>query len=89
MADTAAENIIRDISNSSVASNAEKTQLQHFDPAANMLKLSLGLGKMVFQGAPDEKTGKPTVEVREDPSDLAVEGVWQFMAGMSTDDMYI
>ncbi|MCO5549511.1 hypothetical protein L7F22_002983 [Adiantum nelumboides] len=89
MADIAAENIIRDISNSSLKPNTEKTSLQHFDPAANMLKLSLGLGKMVFQGAPDEKTGRPTIEVREDPSDLAVEGVWQFMAGMSTDDMYI
>lgn len=91
MADIAAENIIRDIANTSAGASTqnEKATLQHFEPAPNMLKLSLGLGKMVFQGVPDEKTGIPAVEVRDDPSDLAVEGVWQFMAGMSTDDMYI
>ncbi|MCO5550072.1 hypothetical protein L7F22_003551 [Adiantum nelumboides] len=32
--------------------------------------------------------GRPVVEEKEDPHDLAVQGVWQFMANMSTDDMY-
>lgn len=89
MADVAAENIVRDIQNGqNAATTADKVALQHFDPAANLLKLSLGLGKMVFQGPPDEKTGVPLVEVREDPDDLTVEGVWTFMAGVSTDDMH-
>jgi hypothetical protein len=55
-----------------------------------MLKLSLGLGKMVFQGLPAEGgDGRPVIELKEDPHDLAVEGVWQFMAGMSTDDLHV
>jgi NADH dehydrogenase FAD-containing subunit len=87
MADVAADNILRTIEAESEAK--ESVELQHFHPAANMLKLSLGLGKMVFQGAPDEQTGRHLVEVREDPEDLTVEGVWTFMAGMSTEDMYI
>lgn len=56
MADVATENILADIaaqsesSGSSAVTNAIP-QMQNFEPAVNMLKLSLGLGKMVFQGA--------------------------------------
>lgn len=106
MADVAAENIMRDIEAEQAGKaasegqqqdvhvgpdgHADATALQEFQPPVNMLKLSLGLGKMVFQGAPsDENGGRPVVEVRDDAADLAVEGVWQFMAGMSTSDMYV
>ncbi|PWN89861.1 FAD/NAD(P)-binding domain-containing protein [Acaromyces ingoldii] len=71
---------------------AHHANLVHYKPAPNMLKLSLGLGKMVFQGAPSEHPDengrhRPEVTLKEDPADLAVEGVWQFMANHSTDDM--
>lgn len=96
MADVAAENIIRDIDHEArgdvgVDGHASPTALEKFAPPVNMLKLSLGLGKMIFQGAPpeDDPHGRPLVDVREDAKDLAVEGVWQFMAGMSTEDMYV
>jgi NADH dehydrogenase FAD-containing subunit len=92
MADVAADNIIRDIAISeekgALTDEKRHSNLQHFTPAANMLKLSLGLGQMVFQGLPAED-GIPVVEIKEDPHDLAVEGVWEFMAGMSTDDLYL
>lgn len=92
MADVAADNIIRDIASSeediSIIDEKGHSTLQHFTPAANMLKLSLGLGQMVFQGLPG-KDGIPVVEIKEDPHDLAVEGVWEFMAGMSTDDLHL
>lgn len=93
MADVAAENIIRDIEVSSKGTVTEEKRhatLQHYTPSGNMLKLSLGLGQMVFQGLPAEDgDGRPVVELKEDPHDLAVEGVWQFMAGMSTDDLHL
>ncbi|UZJ51899.1 hypothetical protein CBS101457_001219 [Exobasidium rhododendri] len=94
MADVAAENIISDIEQQSrgTATTEEErhANLKHYTPAGNMLKLSLGLGKMVFQGLPVEGgDGRPVVELKEDPHDLAVEGVWQFMAGMSTDDLHL
>lgn len=61
MADVASENILRDIqaktssategtSKSRPSSPTEKVEMVQFEPAVNMLKLSLGLGKMVFQG---------------------------------------
>lgn len=93
MADVVADNIIRDIQLSkddTLSDEQRHATLEHYTPVGNMLKLSLGLGKMVFQGLPAEDgDGRPIVEVRDDPDDLAVEGVWQFMANMSTDDMYI
>ncbi|PWN51981.1 FAD/NAD(P)-binding domain-containing protein [Violaceomyces palustris] len=58
MADIAVENILRDIESSSNnrgssrPSSPKLTEMVEFKPAVNMLKLSLGLGKMVFQGAP-------------------------------------
>ncbi|CEH14929.1 Monodehydroascorbate/ferredoxin reductase [Ceraceosorus bombacis] len=99
MADVAAENILRSIEHSSgssastTANSASDTQRwQSFTPAPTMLKLSLGLGKMVFQGAPaaDLETGemRPTIEIKDDPHDLAVEGVWG-MAGHHTRDLYL
>lgn len=72
---------------------SEPAEMMHFSPAPNMLKLSLGLGKMVFQGAPvpheedGAETIKPEISIKEDPEDLGVEGVWTFMAGASTEDM--
>lgn len=60
MADIAAENIVRDIGEASREPTStcetpstvpEPAEMVHFNPAPNMLKLSLGLGKMVFQGA--------------------------------------
>lgn len=94
MADVAAENIVRDINQLNSGTTSEEARhatLQHYTPAGNMLKLSLGLGKMVFQGLPagEGGDGRPVVEEKEDPHDLAVQGVWQFMANMSTDDMYL
>ncbi|PWY97427.1 hypothetical protein BCV70DRAFT_213617 [Testicularia cyperi] len=62
MADVATENILRDIearalsssvreaSQSRPASPSAGVEYKHFEPCVNMLKLSLGLGKMVFQG---------------------------------------
>ncbi|CDS00533.1 uncharacterized protein SPSC_02082 [Sporisorium scitamineum] len=58
MADVATENILRDIQAKTPtvtprdrpSSPAEKAEMVEFHPAVNMLKLSLGLGKMVFQG---------------------------------------
>ncbi|SNX84216.1 uncharacterized protein MEPE_02924 [Melanopsichium pennsylvanicum] len=64
MADVATENILRDIQaktptlsatdspkqQEALESPAQGTELVEFNPAVNMLKLSLGLGKMVFQG---------------------------------------
>ncbi|KAJ1029916.1 hypothetical protein NDA16_000832 [Ustilago loliicola] len=57
MADVAAENILRDIqaktptlSPSDAPRSPRSTEMVEFNPAINMLKLSLGLGKMVFQG---------------------------------------
>lgn len=91
MADVAAENILRSIEASSSTAQ-QQPEWQTFTPAPTMLKLSLGLGKMVFQGAPaaDPETGeeRPVIEVKEDPPDLAVEGVWA-MAGHHTRDLYL
>lgn len=61
--------------------------LEHFTPIAPMLKLSLGMGSMVFQGLPGDD-GKPLVEVRDDPEDLGVKSIWRFMAKASTADMH-
>ncbi|KAJ1027693.1 hypothetical protein NDA13_003152 [Ustilago tritici] len=58
MADIATENILRDIqaktptlSPSDAPRLPRSPDMVEFKPAVNMLKLSLGLGKMVFQGA--------------------------------------
>ncbi|KAJ1032135.1 hypothetical protein NDA18_001633 [Ustilago nuda] len=58
MADIATENILRDIqaktptlSPSDAPRSPRSPDMVEFKPAVNMLKLSLGLGKMVFQGA--------------------------------------
>ena len=48
MAEIAVENILRDIR----APEASVDDMITFTPAVNMLKLSLGLGQMVLQGAP-------------------------------------
>lgn len=112
-ADIAAENIVRDIGSSAsldghsaMTTQQEPAELLTFTPAPNMLKLSLGLGQMVFQGAPVEEkvpilsadgepTGKtekimrPEITVKDDPEHLGVEGVWTFMAGASTEDLYL
>lgn len=57
MADIATENILRDIqaktptlAPSDAPRSPRSPELVEFNPAVNMLKLSLGLGKMVFQG---------------------------------------
>ncbi|CAO1613769.1 unnamed protein product [Parajaminaea phylloscopi] len=112
MADVAAENIIRDIGFSTDLSGggdadspshshvkAAEPELMRFDPAPNMLKLSLGTGKMIFQGGPiehrqvgadgeEETVMRPEISVKDDPEDLGVEGVWTFMANAPIDDMY-
>ncbi|KDN45311.1 hypothetical protein K437DRAFT_294604 [Tilletiaria anomala UBC 951] len=91
-ADTDANAGADDISGASASSPLE---LQEFDPTPTMLKLSLGLGKMVFQGGPvtdpakPDKPPRPEVTLKDDPHDLAVEGVWKFMAKASTDDLYL
>ncbi|PWN21569.1 FAD/NAD(P)-binding domain-containing protein [Microstroma glucosiphilum] len=110
MADVAAENIVRDIGIASTDNSAatvddkrspspstkvQPVEMLTFTPAPNMLKLSLGLGKMVSQGGPvtdkdengNERT-RPEISVKEDPHDLGVVGVWQFMAGAPTEDLY-
>ncbi|PWN27600.1 FAD/NAD(P)-binding domain-containing protein [Jaminaea rosea] len=104
MADVAAENIIRDIGVRGASVNPEDSapsspstaitpaELVHFSPAPNMLKLSLGLGQMVFQGGPvkgEDGVERPEVSVKDDPADLGVEGVWTFMANMSVEDLYL
>ncbi|SJX60881.1 uncharacterized protein SRS1_12107 [Sporisorium reilianum f. sp. reilianum] len=54
MADVATENILRDIeAKTPTVASADRprpVEWLEFQPAVNMLKLSLGLGKMVFQG---------------------------------------
>lgn len=115
MADIAAENIVRDIGVSADVADAraepslagpapdvkiEQPEMVHFNPAPNMLKLSLGLGKMVFQGGPiphhsvgedgqQVEALRPEISVKEDPEDLGVEGVWTFMANAPVEDLYL
>lgn len=67
MAEIASENILRDIQAKSPATvsstTAASAEMVEFKPAVNMLKLSLGLGKMVFQGPPmDQNT--PAHEIK-------------------------
>lgn len=72
------------------AAAAEAEALEHFTAQPPMLKLSLGLGSMVFQGLPGPSGDgtKPLVEVRDDPEDMQVKSVWRFMAKASTHDMH-
>lgn len=79
----------------SPSTKVQPVEMLTFTPAPNMLKLSLGLGQMVSQGGPvtvkDEdgiERTRPDITVKEDPDDLGVLGVWQFMAGASTEDLY-
>lgn len=94
MADVAARSIVQQIrvkENVNLGVSGQNSQeeqaLDTFTPAPAMLKLSLGLGSMVFQGLPGDD-GKPQVEVRDDPEDLGVKSIWRFMAKASTEDMY-
>lgn len=103
MADVAAENIIRDIglrgnveedatTRAAETTKSTPAELVRFEPAPNMLKLSLGLGSMVFQGGPvvgDDGIERPEISVKDDPEDLGVEGVWSFMANHPLDDLYL
>lgn len=85
----------------STAVKRESPELVHFSPAPNMLKLSLGMGKMVFQGRPvrhpasdgedssDKMVLRPEICVKEDPEDLSMEEMWTFTANASTDNMYL
>lgn len=78
MADVATENILRDIQ--SKTSGTQKVEMQEFHPAVNMLKLSLGLGKMVFQGppmaqdTPEEKIKPEETGSLDESKDLIVNG---------------
>ncbi|SPO21435.1 uncharacterized protein UTRI_00912 [Ustilago trichophora] len=81
MADVATENILRDIqaktptlSASDSPRSPSTTEMLEFQPAVNMLKLSLGLGKMVFQG-PTMPLDTPADKVKpEETGELDGEG---------------
>lgn len=82
MADVAAENIIRDscvrganLEDSAPTSPTATTpaELVHFSAAPHMLKLSLGLGQMVYRGGPvkgEDGVKSPEVSVLADTADL-------------------
>ncbi|WFD34442.1 hypothetical protein MCUN1_001283 [Malassezia cuniculi] len=99
MGEVAAENIIKDItggtssgSDSSASSDSAQTEdLDHFHPRPNLIKLTVGGGKCVVQGAPEEtedgKTHVP-VSVQDDAEDMMIEAVWKNMARADPTDMH-
>lgn len=109
MADIAAGNILLDIQSSSSTQDQDQDRTSedsetalkplNFVPAPNLLKLSLGLGKVAHQGAPVKKvegegsnrveTEEVPVEVKEEDEDLGVKLVWQYMALAPTEDMHL
>lgn len=103
MADVAAENILRDILHvksttdpqANKLAESEPIPLQSFKPGPPLLKLTLGLDKVVMQGAPEPDKSepgeplRPTITVKEkEAEDMDVELTWKFMALADPSDMY-
>lgn len=103
MADVAAENILRDIlhvkSTDDVEANkadeSEPIPLHSFKPGPPLLKLTLGLNKVIVQGAPEPDKSepgepvRPTITVKEcESEDMDVELTWKFMALADPADMH-
>lgn len=95
MADIAAGNILLDIQAETQEKKQDELKPLNFEPAPNLLKLSLGLGKVATQGAPIKlvengvEREEVPVEVKEEEHDLGVELVWKFMALAPVDDMHL
>lgn len=97
MGDVAAENILKDIdastgsSDGSASTESVQTEsLDHFHPRPNLIKLTVGDGKCVVQGAPEETEDgtKIPVSVQDDPEDMMIESVWKNMARADPSDMH-
>ncbi|PKI84726.1 hypothetical protein MVES1_000999 [Malassezia vespertilionis] len=102
MGEAVAENILRDIMRqadsedpTSKLPDGEPVPLKEFTPLPDMLKLTIGGGEVVSQGAPapDEslpgRPMRPTVQVAPDQEDMYIESVWKGMALADPSDMYI
>lgn len=102
MGETAAENVLRDITHradsedpASVVPEDEPVPLQHFTPRPDMIKLTIGKGRVVTQGAPEPDPTlpgtptRPTVTLTDDTEDMYIESVWKNMALADPSDMYV
>lgn len=102
MAEVAAENILRDIlrvsstraSDSHPLAPADSIPLDSFKPGPPLLKLSIGLDKLVVQGAPERDTSQPDEPVRptisinaKQSEDMDATLAWG-MALADTSDLY-
>ena len=101
MGETAAANILRDITRrtdpedpSTAVPEGQPMPLQEFTPGPDMIKLTVGGGKVVTQGAPqpDESLPgnpeRPTITESEDTEDMYIEGVWKGMVLADPSDMH-
>jgi hypothetical protein len=102
MADIAAENILRDILHVKSTTDPENNKLDDsepvpltsFKPGPPLLKLALGLHKLVTQGAPEPdeslpgKPIRPTIAVKEDSEDMDIELTWKYMALADPSNMH-
>ena len=102
MGETAAENILRDITRRADSADpatevpeGESVPMQEFQPGPDMIKLTIGGGKVVTQGAPEPdaslpgKPKRPTITESDDMEDMFIEGVWKSMALADPSDMYL
>lgn len=102
MGETAAENILRDITRradsadpATAVPEGESVPMQEFQPGPDMIKLTIGGGKVVTQGAPEPdaslpgKPKRPTITESDDTEDMYIEGVWKSMALADPSDMYL
>ncbi|WFD44669.1 hypothetical protein MPSI1_003339 [Malassezia psittaci] len=100
MGETAAANILRDITRrtdpedpSTAVPDNEPVPLEEFEPRPDMIKLTIGGGKIVSQGAPERdeslpgKPMRPTISEAEDTEDMYIESVWKNMALADPSDM--
>lgn len=101
MGETAAANILRDITHrtdpedpSTEVPADQPVPLQEFTPGPDMIKLTIGGGKLVTQGAPEpdeslpDKPVRPTITESDDTEDMYIESVWKNMALADPSDMY-
>lgn len=101
MGETAAANILRDITHrtdpgdpSTHVPDGQPIPLQEFNPGPDMIKLTIGGGKVVTQGAPEPDKSlpghpeRPTITESDDTEDMYVDAVWKSMALADPSDMY-